>query len=32
MTYFEYPSDIHGWKTKPETESDRFRDPNPKTR
>ena len=29
MIYFGYPLDIHGWKTKPETESDWFRDPNP---
>jgi hypothetical protein len=31
MIYFGYPLDIHGWKTKPETKSDRFFCPNPKT-
>jgi len=32
MTYFGYPLDIHGWKTKPETEPDRFRGPEPENR
>ena len=31
MIYFGYPLDIHGWKTKPETEPDWFRGPNLKT-
>ena len=31
MIYFGYPLDIHGWKTKPETEPDWFRGPEPKT-
>ena len=29
MIYFGYPLDIHGWKTKPETEPDWFRGPEP---
>ena len=32
MIYFGYPLDIHGWKTKPETEPDWFRDPEPENR
>jgi len=32
MTYFGYLLDIHGWKTKPETEPDRFRGPEPENR
>jgi len=32
MTYFGYPLDIHGWKTKPETEPDGFRGPEPENR
>jgi hypothetical protein len=32
MIYFGYPLDIHGWKTKPETEPNRFRGPKPKNR
>ena len=32
MIYFGYPLYIHGWKTKPENEPDRFRGPEPKNR
>jgi hypothetical protein len=32
MVYFAYPLDIHGWKTKPKTEPDRFRGPEPENR
>jgi len=32
MIYFGYPLDIHGWKTKPETEPDWFRGPEPENR
>ena len=32
MIYFGYPLDIHGWKTKPETEPDWFRSPEPENR
>ena len=32
MIYFRYALDIHGWKTKPETETDRLRGPEPENR
>jgi hypothetical protein len=32
MTYFGYPLDIHGWKTRPETEPDKFRSSEPENR
>ena len=32
MIYFGYPLDIHGWKTKPQTELDWFRGPEPENR
>ena len=32
MIYFEYSLDIHGWKTKSETEPDWFRGPKPENR
>jgi hypothetical protein len=32
MTYFGYPLDMHGWKTRPETEPDKFRSSEPENR
>jgi hypothetical protein len=32
MTYFGYPLDIHGWKTRPETEPNKFRSSKPENR
>jgi hypothetical protein len=32
MTYFGYPLDIHGWKTRPETEPDKFQSSEPENR
>jgi hypothetical protein len=32
MTFFGYPLDIHGWKTRPETEPDKFRSSKPENR
>jgi hypothetical protein len=32
MTYFGYPLDTHRWKTRPETEPDKFRSSEPENR